>query len=120
MACNNCQNTNQCPCQNQSTNPSCGCSKKQLLKEIMALNFAINDLALYLDTHPNDSSAIRLHSEYSQKQINLLIEMSNDNENNPQNAFNIGTVLNSDYSIFQIQQIILIMHILLYLNLLVG
>ena len=71
MACKNCQNTNQCPCQNQSTNPSCGCSKKQLLKEIMALNFAINDLALYLDTHPNDARAIRMHSEYSEKQIAL-------------------------------------------------
>ncbi len=74
MACNNCQNNNQCPCQNQSANPSCGCSKKKLLKEIMALNFAINDLALYLDTHPNDTTAIRMHCEYSEKQIALTEE----------------------------------------------
>lgn len=74
MACNNCQNNNQCPCQNQSANPFCGCSKKKLLKEIMALNFAINDLALYLDTHPNDTTAIRMHCEYSEKQIALTEE----------------------------------------------
>ena len=80
MACRNCQNnTNQsCPCQNQGNTSSCGCSncnagnscsQKKLLKEIMALNFAINDLALYLDTHPNDTNAIRMHCEYSEKQI---------------------------------------------------
>ena len=75
MACRNCQNnTNQsCPCQNQGNTSSCGCSncnagnscsQKKLLKEIMALNFAIN-----LDTNPNDSNAIRMHCEYSEKQI---------------------------------------------------
>ena len=31
--------------------------------------------------------------------------MSNDNENNPQNAFNIGTVLNPNYSILQMEKI---------------
>ena len=61
MACNNCQNNN-------------SCSQKEMLNKIMALNFAINDLALYLDTHPEDQSAIRMHSEYSEKQINLTAE----------------------------------------------
>lgn len=46
-------------------------SKNELLKEIMSLNFAINDLVLYLDTHPNDSRGIRLHGEYSEKLIKL-------------------------------------------------
>lgn len=45
-----------------------------MLNEIMALNFAINDLALYLDTHPNDRNAIRLHCEYSERQISLTEE----------------------------------------------
>ena len=31
--------------------------------------------------------------------------MSNDNESNPQNAFNIGTVLNPNYSILQMEKI---------------
>ena len=79
MNCNSCQNK-MCPCQNQPTTTSCGCpkynscSKKHLLNEIMALNFAINDLALYLDTHPNDTNAIRMHCEYSEKQIALTAE----------------------------------------------
>lgn len=46
-------------------------NKISLKKEIMSLNFAINDLVLYLDTHPNDSRAINLHSEYSEKLENL-------------------------------------------------
>ena len=78
MACRNCQNNNSCPCQNQGNNSTCGCtncnarnscSQKEMLNQIMALNFAINDLALYLDTHPNDTDAIRMHCEYSEKQI---------------------------------------------------
>ena len=50
---------NSCPCQNMG--------KKELLNQIMALNFAVNDLVLYLDTHPTDSKAICMHNEYSEK-----------------------------------------------------
>lgn len=52
-----------CECDNKS--------KQDLLREIMSLNFAINDLVLYLDTHPNDSRAIRMHGEYSEKLMKL-------------------------------------------------
>ena len=45
--------------------------KKELLNEIMSLNFAVNDLVLYLDTHPNDRKAIGLHNEYSNKVVKL-------------------------------------------------
>ena len=54
------QNDNNCNCNS--------CQRKRLLCEIRSLSFAINDLALYLDTHPQDTKAIRLHSEYSQRQ----------------------------------------------------
>ena len=60
------QNDNNCNCNS--------CQRKRLLCEIRSLSFAINDLALYLDTHPEDQSAIRMHSEYSEKQINLTAE----------------------------------------------
>ena len=50
-----CQNNNSC----SINTPPLSCCKRDLLHKIMSLNFAINDLALYLDTHPNDSSAIR-------------------------------------------------------------
>lgn len=43
-------------------------SKDELLNELMSLNFAITDISLYLDTHPQDTEAIRLHCDYSQKQ----------------------------------------------------
>lgn len=56
MSCNK-------PCDNQD--------RASLLHEIMSLNFAVNDLVLYLDTHPTDSRAINLHSEYSEKVIDL-------------------------------------------------
>lgn len=45
--------------------------KKNLQNEIMTLNFAINDLVLYLDTHPNDKKAIEMHNEYSNKVVKL-------------------------------------------------
>ncbi len=56
MSCNK-------PCDNQD--------RASLLHEIMSLNFAVNDLVLYLDTHPTDSRAINMHSEYSEKVIEL-------------------------------------------------
>lgn len=58
---------NNCSCQNNK-------SKDELLHEIMSLNFAINELVLYLDTHPTDSCAIKMHSEYSEKVIELTKE----------------------------------------------
>ena len=58
---------NNCDCKNNM-------SQETLLQEIMNLNFAINELVLYLDTHPSDSCAIRMHSEYSKKVMELIEE----------------------------------------------
>ena len=39
-------------------------NREELMKKIMQYKFAVNDLSLYLDTHPNDRNALRLHNEY--------------------------------------------------------
>ena len=80
MAANNCE----CGCDSipepkPISNCGCGCSsnqksKQELLKEIMELDFAVNDLALYLDTHPCCQKALRLHKEYTEKLENLKKE----------------------------------------------
>lgn len=50
---------------------SCGCSnqdndtREEMLKKIKCYNFAIIELALYLDTHPDDEKAICLHNSYT-------------------------------------------------------
>lgn len=46
--------------------------KENLLKNIMSLDFSINDLSLYLDTHPNDRNALEKHSEYVKKYNELV------------------------------------------------
>ncbi len=56
---------NSCSCQNTG--------KKEMLHKIMSLNFAINDLSLYLNTHPTDSQAICKHNEYV-KEVEKLTE----------------------------------------------
>lgn len=38
--------------------------KEELLSEIQCHEFAINELALYLDTHPEDQRALYLHRKY--------------------------------------------------------
>ena len=44
---------------------SCDCDlRKKMLHQIMSLNFAINELALYLDTHVDDEKALCLHRKY--------------------------------------------------------
>jgi len=50
-----------------SENHSCECKdnkRKKMLKEIKCLEFAIVELAQYLDTHPNDERALCLHNKY--------------------------------------------------------
>ena len=51
---------------------SCSCScknndktREDLLHQIKCYNFAVIELALYLDTHPDDERAICLHNSYS-------------------------------------------------------
>ncbi len=39
-------------------------SEPAALTELMALDFAIDELALYLDTHPNDEEALALFHSY--------------------------------------------------------
>ena len=46
--------------------------KETLLKNIMSLDFSINDLSLYLDTHPDDRNALDKHSEYVKKYNELV------------------------------------------------
>ena len=38
--------------------------RQEMLQKIMCYKFAINDLALYLDTHPDNQKALCLHREY--------------------------------------------------------
>lgn len=66
MSCNKPCNK---PCDDQN--------RAKLLHEIMSLNFAVNDLVLYLDTHPNDMRAINMHNEYSEKVISLTEKYQN-------------------------------------------
>ena len=42
-------------------------NREQLLRKIMEYKFYVNDLTLYLDTHPNDRKALDLHNDYVKK-----------------------------------------------------
>ena len=66
--------------------------REALLLEIMELSFAINDINLYLDLHPNDEEMLR--------KFNSLVEkiIVNKDENNPKKIklniiFKTGTTL---------------------------
>jgi spore coat protein JB len=37
------------------------------MNQIQQYSFYVTDIALYLDTHPNDLNAIRVHNEYARK-----------------------------------------------------
>ena len=39
-------------------------TREEMLEKIKCLNFAIIELGLYLDTHPNDAKALCLHKKY--------------------------------------------------------
>ena len=44
----------------------------KLLQQIRCYAFAVNDLALYLDTHPDDANAVNMYNSFS-KQLNEAI-----------------------------------------------
>ena len=46
-----------CECKNEK--------QMKMLKDIKCLEFAIVELAEYLDTHPNDEKALSLHNDYA-------------------------------------------------------
>ncbi len=42
----------------------CDSTREEMMERIKGLNFAIIELGLYLDTHPDDERAICLHRKY--------------------------------------------------------
>ena len=43
----------------------CQETRAEMMKKIREYNFAVIELALYLDTHPNDAKALCLYREYA-------------------------------------------------------
>lgn len=56
---------------------SCRNDREKMLRELMSLDFAVNDFALYLDTHPDDRDALQKHCEYATKYNALKEEYQN-------------------------------------------
>ena len=42
-------------------------NKRRLLKELMSYDFILNELNLYLNSHPLDKKALKMHSETTDK-----------------------------------------------------
>ena len=54
-----------CGCERERT-INC-CEREEMLQQIRCYDFAINELALYLDTHPDDDKALCLHRKYAKE-----------------------------------------------------
>lgn len=56
----------------------CGCNsnnnREELMQKIMEYKFAINDMALFLDTHPCEERALECHNKYVKEFTNLKEE----------------------------------------------
>ena len=46
--------------------------KNELMCEIMAVDFAITDIKLYLNTHPHDVDAIKLYNSLVKKRLTMI------------------------------------------------
>lgn len=55
----------------ERSNCSCNNQQQEILEQIKCLNFAIRELGLYLDTHPDDAKALCLHNNYCNQLKNL-------------------------------------------------
>lgn len=60
-----------CNCENpqvEDTNVNkCDNTREEMLGQIKCYSFAVTELALYLDTHPEDEKALCLHNKYSKE-----------------------------------------------------
>ena len=54
---------------------TCNMSKQELFSQIQALAFAINDLALYLDTHVHDRKALDMQENIENAMMNMKENM---------------------------------------------
>lgn len=74
------KNINQCMCSlnNRESYNINQIPKNDMLKQIKCLKFAVLDLALYLDTHPDDRKALCLHNKYC-KDLKVLEDMYQKN-----------------------------------------
>lgn len=48
--------------------------RSMMMKEIAEISFLLDDLRLYLDTHPLDENALSIYAEYDLKRRTLLKE----------------------------------------------
>ena len=48
------------------------CERKEMLMQIRELNFAVIELGLYLNTHPEDQKALCLHRKYTKELKELM------------------------------------------------
>lgn len=49
-------------------------TREKLLRNLSSIQFALWELHLYLDTHPNDLEAVSLHEKYEMKFMNAKRE----------------------------------------------
>lgn len=67
-------NCNSCGCSCEDNNEmDCKCRnelREEMMMQLRSYEFSIIELALYLDTHPDDEKALCLHREYAKKQEN--------------------------------------------------
>ena len=52
-----------CMCNEEEHTVDCD-MRREMIQEIRCLEFGITELALYLDTHPEDEKALCLHRKY--------------------------------------------------------
>ncbi len=64
MNCNCASNTEECMDNRNAI-------RRDMMKQIKCLNFAVVELAEYLDTHPDDRKALCLHKEYCNQLENI-------------------------------------------------
>ena len=73
--CNMSNNSNVDVISSNYNNSSCNSlSRREMINQIKSYSFAVNDLAIYLDTHPDDTKALCLFRKYA----NELNDLKND------------------------------------------
>lgn len=61
-------NVFECSCDcNSNKNNNCDLNRNELLNQIMEYDFVLQELGLFLNTHPNCEKALAMHNDYANK-----------------------------------------------------
>ena len=86
----------ECACEVEERTVNCE-ARREMMNQIRCYDFAITELALYLDTHPGCKNGLALFKELTEKRLGLLADYAKQYNPLTQSSMITGTPETEEY-----------------------